>query len=136
MRQDKFREVAAFTEKAGPVFIATADAKGLPHIAAAGKLAFASSELLTVSGWFCPQTVTNLSQGNYGIAVVTWDAKTDSGFQLLGRLKEMRELGVLDGYAANVESRTALPQVHWELSVQVDKIIEFKHAPHSDIEKQ
>lgn len=136
MRQDKFREVVEFAEKVGPVFIATADAKGLPHIAAAGKLAFVSSELLTVSGWFCPQTVANLSEGNYGIAVVTWDVRTDSGFQVLGRLKEMRELGVLDGYVANIESRTPLPQVHRELSVQVDKIIEFKHAPHSDIEKQ
>lgn len=133
MNSDKLKRALSFAEKLGHIFVATADSKGSPHIAAAGKLALDSSGLVAVSAWFCPGTVANLSE-NRGIALVVWDAKKDIGFQMLGKVKEIQELGVLDGYAPAVEAKMRLPQVQRKLLVELDKIIEFKHAPHSDIE--
>ncbi|NIR15489.1 MAG: hypothetical protein GWN86_16815 [Desulfobacterales bacterium] len=50
----------ALTDKLKHVFVATADSKGLPHVASAGKIRFASHGRVEVSSWFCPGTVTNL----------------------------------------------------------------------------
>lgn len=133
MKKDKLKDALALAEKLGHIFVATADSKGSPHIAAAGKLMLQDGGLLAVSAWFCPGTVANLSE-NRGIALVVWDAKKDIGFQLSGEVKEVQELGVLDGYAPAVEAKMRLPQVQRKLLVELDKIIEFKHAPHSDIE--
>lgn len=133
MNSDKLKGALSLAEKLGHIFVATADSRGLPHIAAAGKLTLHPGGLLAISAWFCPGTVSNLSE-NRSIALVVWDAKKDIGFQLSGEVKEVQELGVLDGYAPAVEAKMRLPQVQRKLLVELDKIIEFKHAPHSDIE--
>ena len=133
MKMDKLKEALKLAEELGHIFVATADRKGLPHIAAAGKLTFNTKGLLALSAWFCPGTVANLSENRH-IALVVWDAQKDMGFQLLGEVKDMQELDVLDGYAPAIEAKMRLPQVQRKLLIQVDTIIEFKHAPHSDIE--
>jgi hypothetical protein len=65
---------------------------------------------------------------------VVWDTKTDTGFQLLGRTEAMEELGILDGYVPEIEGKSPLPQIQRQLLVRVSKVIDFKHAPHSDLE--
>lgn len=133
MKSDKLKDALRLAETLGHIFVATADSKGSPHIAAAGKLTLNSDGLLGVSAWFCPGTVANLSE-NRRIALVVWDAKKDIGFQLLGEVKDIQELGVLNGYAPAIEAKTRFPQVQRKLLVRLNKIIEFTHAPHSDVE--
>jgi hypothetical protein len=115
------------------VFVATADTSGLPHVTVAGEMALTAQGHVTVGAWFCPGTVENL-QHNRRIALVVWDEGEDTGYQLLGEAKEVRELSFMDGYAPETESRIS-PQVERQLIVRVDKTPGFSHAPHSDVEE-
>ena len=125
---EKFRKAVALAEKLRHVFVATADANGLPHLAAAGKLTAESDKRVAVAAWFCPGTVDNLRQ------LVVWDAAADIGYQLLGEVEKVEELSVLDGYVPGEEEKPPLPQVERQLLVRLEKIIDFSHAPHSDVE--
>lgn len=132
MKAEKLGEVVHLAEKVGHVFVATADPGGMPHITAAGKLELAPEGRVTVTEWFCPGTVANL-HANKCISVVVWAKDFDSGYQLLGRLDKIKNLGILDGYAPGLEGEPPLPQVEKQLLIKVEKIIEFKLGPHSDV---
>ena len=62
------QEALELADKLQHVFVATADAKGMPHVAAAGKLKLESDGRVPVTAWFCPGTVDNL-QHNHRIAL-------------------------------------------------------------------
>lgn len=124
----------AFSDKLQHVFVATADSKGLPHVATAGKIKFASNGRVEVSSWFCPGTVTNL-QHNLHISLVVWDAVEDTGYQLVGEVEKVEESAFLNGYAPEEETSSSSPQVERQLLVRVDKVFGFSRAPHSDVEK-
>ncbi len=66
---------------------------------------------------------------------MVWDSATDVGYQLIGALEEIKDLGVLDGYAPQVEGKTPVPQIERQLLVHIDMVFEFKHAPHTDVEE-
>jgi len=127
-------QAVALVQKLRHVFVATTDGKGLPHIAAAGKLALNPEGRVTVAAWFCPMTVANL-QKNRRVSLVVWDPQVDMGYQLLGETERVEEIAMMDGYLPGPASRPPLPQVERQLVVRVDKIIDFKHAPHSDVEE-
>ncbi len=120
--------------KAGHILVATADSKGRPHIAVAGRLALTPERHVVVTEWFCPGTMANL-QVNPRLSLVVWDSATDVGYQLIGELEEIKNLGMLDGYVPKVEGKTPVPQVERRLLVHIDKVIEFKLAPHTDVEE-
>ena len=134
MDEKTLNQAAALAQKLRHVFVATADGKGLPHMAAAGKLALTPEGRVAVTAWFCPMTVANL-QKNRRVSLVVWDPQSDLGYQLLGQAEKVEEIAMMNGYAPGVESRHPLPQVERQLWVRVDKIIDFKHAPHSDVEE-
>jgi len=115
------------------VFVATTNAKGLPHVATAAKVVLASDNQVAVREWFCPGTVRNVSENPF-IALVVWDAKKDEGYQLLGAVDDVKDLSVLDGYAPGIDDEKQLPQIERQLLMRVDQILEFTHRPHSDIE--
>ncbi len=127
------QKAVALAERLQHVFVATADSNGLPHVAAAGKLTYKSNGRVAVAAWFCPGTVDNLQQ-NRKISLVVWDAAADIGYQLLGEMEKVEELSVLDGYVPG-EEELLMPQVERQLIVRVNKIIDFSHAPHSDVEE-
>lgn len=127
---DKTCELAS---KVGQVLVATCSADGVPHIAAAGRLAAAGGEMLQVTEWFCPGTVANL-RDNSRVALVVWDAASDEGLQLVGEVVEIEDLAVLDGYDPATEPSPAIPQVSRQLLVRIDKAMQFSRRPHSDTE--
>ena len=131
MNKTTLNQAVALAQKLQHVFVATTDGKGLPHLAAAGNLAHAPAGRVAVAAWFCPTTVANL-QRNRRVALVVWEPKEDMGYQLLGEAEKVEEIAMMNGYAPGVESESPLPQVERQLLVRVDKIIDFKHAPHSD----
>jgi hypothetical protein len=131
MNKKTLNRAVALAQRLQHVFIATTDGKGLPHLAAAGKLALTPEGRVAVAAWFCPTTVANL-QRNRRVALVVWEPKEDIGYQLLGETEKVEEIAMMDGYAPGIESKFPLPQVERQLLVRVDKIIDFKHAPHSD----
>jgi hypothetical protein len=134
MNKKTLNQAVALAQKLQHVFIATTDGRGLPHLAAAAKLALTPEGRVAVSAWFCPTTVANLERSRR-VSLVIWDPKVDIGYQLLGETEKVQEIAMMNGYAPGLESKSPLPQVERQLLVRVDKIIDFKHAPHSDIEE-
>lgn len=133
MDTDKLKKAVAMADALRHVFVATVGSEGFPHMAVAGKITLNSEGLLAVTSWFCPQTMLNLKE-NKNISLVVWDADSDIGFQLSGNLQDTEEVGILDGHDAKTESKEHFPQVQSQLLLRIDKVIEFKHAAHSDIE--
>ena len=101
-------EAVALAGRMRHVFVATADAGGLPHVAAARKLTLAGERAVAVTEWFCPGTVANLEQ-NSRIAVAVWDPEADVGYQLLGDVERGEVLAMLDGCAP--EAGVRLPRL-------------------------
>jgi Pyridoxamine 5'-phosphate oxidase len=110
------------------LLLASADAAGIPHLDAAGGLACLAAGRIQVRYWFCPQTLSNIGQ-NPRCSLVIWDAAADRGYQLAGEVDAVREGGVLDGYSPQ---DAPLPQVEHHLTIRVDRVLEFRHAPHTD----
>ncbi len=128
------RRAARLSEEVGHAFIATASPAGWPHVVTAGRLGLTHEGHVTVTEWFCPGTMLNL-QSNPRVAVVVWDAATDAGYQMLGELEGMKDMGILDGYSVDADGESPLPQVQRQLLIHVDRIIEFRRAPHADVEQ-
>jgi hypothetical protein len=127
-------EAVGLAERIGYVFIATANASGRTHLAAARTLSYIPEDQVVVSDWFCPETVRNLHSNRF-LSIVAWDAFTDQGYQLLGELKAIKDLEMLDGYSPDLEKKPPIPQVDRELLVHIEKVVEFKIRPHSDVEE-
>jgi hypothetical protein len=133
MKEESLNKAVELAKKLGHVFVATADAAGFPHVAAAAKLSIIPEGRVAVAAWFCPSTLANVHE-NTRLSLVVWDAVTDKGYQLLGELEKVQELAILNGYSPDLEAKSPLPQVESQLIVKIDKILDFTHAPHSDVE--
>jgi hypothetical protein len=135
MNAETLKKAVILAKKVGRVFVATADPKGLPHIAIAGRITLISDDgRVAVEAWFCPGTVDNLLR-NQKTALVIWDPSVDNGYQLLGETEKVEDTAIMDGYAPRSEDKPPLPQVERRLLIRVDKIIGFKHSPHTDQEE-
>ncbi len=132
MNIEKLKDSVRLARQSGFVMVATCDDAGLPHITAAGRIELADQSDIAVTEWFCPGTVANL-QKNKNISVVVWTKKLNSGYQLLGRLDSVTDVGILDGYSKR-EEKHPLPQIEKRLLIKVQKILEFRLGPHSDVE--
>ena len=133
MKTEQLEKAVALSGKTGFVYVATASISGIPHMASAGKMELTDEGYLAVTQWFCPGTIANLLESK-GISIVVWDQDADSGYQILGQSERIEELGILDGYAPELESDPPLPQVQRRLLIKVQKITDFKLGPHSDAE--
>lgn len=130
MNRETLEEAVALGDEVGYVFVATADAGGLPHLAAAGAVSLETDGRVGVTEWFCPGTMANLEDSRQ-IALVVWDPEMDRGYQLLGRVTEIKEQAVIDGYVPEA-GEGASPQVERELVISVEEILHFSQGPHSD----
>ncbi len=117
--------------KIGHIFVVTADDAGQPHMAAARELAWAEGHRVTLIEWFCPSTISNLHK-NPKLSIVVWHSGSNTGYQVLGHVVNMLEVGVMDGHAEGEPQ--SLPQVERMLLIEVDRVLEFTEAPHSDID--
>jgi hypothetical protein len=135
MNAETLKKAILLAKNVGRVFVATADLKGLPHVAVAGKITLISDEgRIAVEAWFCLGTVANL-HANRNTALVIRDPNVDNGYQLLGETEKVEDTAIMNGYAPGLEDKSTLPQVERRLLIRVDKIIGFKHSPHTDQEE-
>jgi hypothetical protein len=132
MKPATLKTAVGLAEKLKYALIATANLKGLPHVAVARKVGLISDDEIMVRDWFCPGTVTNVLENKH-VSVVIWDAASDKGYQLLGEAEKVEDLSMLNGNAPDVEDQPPLPQVEKRLLIKVAKILEFKQALHGDI---
>ena len=134
MKKQTIQWAVNLGQKLQHIFVATSDNRGLPHVAAAGRITPVSDKKVAVSAWFCQGTVENLEQNRF-ISLVIWDSASDKGYQLLGKVEQIEEEDMMNGYAPELEKKGLTPQVERKLIVRVEKVIDFSHAPHSDIEE-
>ena len=132
MKTGLLKKAVELSTKTGYIFVATADKTGMAHVGVAGKMSLVDQDSLSVTEWFCPGTISNL-QNNSNISIVVWDKTCDVGCQMLGNLAGFEDIGVLDGYSPELKSQPPMPQVQRRLLVKVQKIMDFKLAPHSDL---
>jgi hypothetical protein len=111
------------------VLVATADDKGIPHLAAAKGLAL-DEEHAVFENWFCLQTLKNLSV-NPNVALSLFDLQQERGFQLLGRLEQDILMEMIDGLAPQ-EEKHPIPQGKHRLQVKVERVLELSVGPHAD----
>ena len=120
MKTEKLEKAVDLSQRIGFVCVATADRRGIPHIATAGKMELADEGCIAITEWFCPGTTANL-QTNKFISIMVWDRDSDSGYQMLGELERIEDMGILNGYAPSLESQPPLPQVERKLLITVHK---------------
>ena len=133
MKDELIKKAIDLSRRTGYFFLTTADTHGVAHLSIATKIRVSSPATVSVAGWLCPGTVANL-ETNPNIGVIVWDRKSDTGYQLIGKIKGLREVAVLDGYAGKKEERAPVPQVEREVAIHVEKVLDFKQSPHSDTE--
>jgi len=124
-------QITHLSARTGYALVATAGPDGVPHVASARRLDALPEGYLAVAEWFCPGTMANL-QHNRSVSLVVWDSGTDTGYQVLGEVEEIRELSVLDGIAPGEAPLPVVPQIERELIVRVSQILSFRQAPHTD----
>ncbi|MBI2850410.1 MAG: pyridoxamine 5'-phosphate oxidase family protein [Chloroflexi bacterium] len=134
MKTATLETAVELANKVGYVFVSTADANNWPHVAVARTMALKEPGRIEVNEWFCPGTMSNL-QTNSHVSVVVWDAKTDTGYQLLGDMEHVIDIGMIDGYTPDMKSKFLLPQIKSQLIIRVNKVTDFKRAPHTDVEE-
>ena len=132
MNTEAIKQAVMLEEKVGHVFVATADAAGLPHIAMARNMSFLPEGRVTVKAWFCQGTVSNMAASR-SVSLVVWDPATDRGYQLIGMIENVDEVAMMDGYAPGRDD-SSLPQTERRLLVRVDKVIKFTREAHVDRE--
>ncbi len=123
-------QAAEMAAKTGFAFVATADGNGWPHLAAAGGLAVDPEGHIILEEWFCPGTIANL-RANSRLAVVVWDSGPDTGFQITGELENIKETSILGCDTG----KSGVPQIQRQLIVHVDRVLDFRRAPHTDTEE-
>jgi uncharacterized protein len=123
----------ALAARVGHALVATADAAGLPHMAAVARVEHPGRNFVALTEWFCPGTLANLGR-NKQVAVVIWDRHGDTGFQLLGRVAQTEDVAMLDGYSPAAEKHP-VPQCEVRLVVHVEKLLAFTLRPHTDVEE-
>jgi len=134
MNKDVIEKVLGMAGHLKHVYLATADEEGLPHVSVAGRLEVTPEGDLAVSEWFCPGTLSN-AQANPRVSLVVWRPDIDSGYQILGKIIEIRELAMLNGYSPEHGGDIRIPQVERQLVIRAEKVMAFQHAPHSDLEE-
>jgi uncharacterized protein len=133
MNIETLKDAAQLAERLQRVFVLTADADGIPHMAAAGAMKLADGNCVQVSEWFCPGTITNMDV-NPRVSLVVWDAEADCGFQLIGSSENIEDLAIVDGGPLPGEGEPRVPQVERRVTVRVNRILSFRQAPHSDLD--
>ena len=132
MEPEILGRVKKLARKAKVVFVATANKKGIPHLAASEGVTFVDGDRIFFRAWFCLRTVENLRE-NQRLSLAILDPKTLKGFQILGEMERIEKGAILDGYAPETEKKwVGLPQAEHQLLIRVKEILHLTSGPHSD----
>jgi hypothetical protein len=119
-----------FIEAVDYAFVASADQRSRPHLAAAQGLKVPDPQHVAFEAWFCHKTLENVAEVPR-LAIVVVDRESGAGYQLTGLVESTAAVGMLNGYAPELEE-PGMPQVETRILVRVEEILEFSQGPHSD----
>ena len=92
-----------FSKKVELFYVATSNQKKEVHLAVAKDLIFLpDNEHVAFKSWFCKKTIENIFE-NPNISIAIYDAKTDTGYQVVGRTVSKNVVAVLNGYSPQLE---------------------------------
>jgi hypothetical protein len=132
MEPGQLKKVSALAEKVKTIYVATANGKGVPHIAVSKGATFLNEDEIVFGAWFCVKTVENL-QENPLLSLAMIDPETHEGYQLLGEVNRIEKGAILDGYSPEMEKKWAgFPQAEHRLSIRIKEISLLTSGPHSD----
>lgn len=106
--------------------IASADQDWVPHVTT-GEVEELRQGVLTVAGWFCPQTLANL-EAAAPVAIVV--RGRHRGYQFVGTVSSATVEALLDGYSP--EEVPDVPQVKYRVVVSVGQTLAMTDLPHTD----
>lgn len=115
MDQQQIEQAAAMANRIGHIFVATADADTLPHLALARKLTVKNHALIAIEDWYSSGGL-DVFRSNKRVSVVVWDRDVYRGFQLLGEARFPRK-----------EINKALDND--QLLIMVSKVVDFTRLP-------
>jgi hypothetical protein len=119
-----------FIEKTNFAFVASADQRSRPHLAAGRGLKVPDPDHVVFEAWFCRQTLENVAEVPR-VTVAVIDAATGAGYQLAGTVEKVIPIGILNGFAPELEA-PGTPQVESRMVVRVEEIMEFSTGAHTD----
>jgi hypothetical protein len=124
------QKLKKFIEEANWAFVASADQRSRPHLAASRGLKVPDAEHIVFEAWFCRRTLENVAEVPR-VTLVVIDPATGAGYQFTGMVTHVSAIGILDGYAPEAEA-PGTPQVESRMVVRVEEIMEFSTGAHTD----
>lgn len=109
------------------VYVGSASRMGIPHITIC-KLEDIKEDLVVLSGWLCPRTLSNISE-NPEVSIVSMER--GEGYQFTGMVEEKEIDAVMDGYIPGEEE---IPQARYRLFVSISGVMKMVERAHSDRE--
>jgi len=121
------KKLKQFIESRSFAFVASADQRARPHLAAAEHLKVPDPDHIVFDSWVCPKTLENVIEvPRLALAVI--DPASARGYQL----ECFVESAVETEANPSVRSTVPMQQVHANIVVRVEEILEFAPGPHSD----
>ncbi|HAD03824.1 MAG: hypothetical protein A2091_04945 [Desulfuromonadales bacterium GWD2_61_12] len=121
------KKLKQFIEGSSFAFVASADQRARPHLAAAEHLKVSDPRHIVFDSWVCPKTLENVVEvPRLALAVV--DPISARGYQLECFVESAVEASASSGRNATATHQ----QIHARLVVRIEGILEFAPGPHSD----
>ncbi|HLE88231.1 MAG TPA: pyridoxamine 5'-phosphate oxidase family protein [Candidatus Brocadiaceae bacterium] len=122
-----------FTKIVELFYVATSNQKKEVHLAVAKDLIYLpDNEHVVFKSWFCKKTIENIFE-NPNISIAIYDAKTDTGYQIVGRAVSKNVVAVLNGYSPQLERvEKEYPQEEYQLKIKIINIMDLHRVAHSD----
>ena len=131
--EDILNRIKNFAKKVELFYVATSNQKGEVHLAVAKDLTFLpDNEHIAFKSWFCKRTIENI-QKNPNMSIAIYDAKSDIGYQIIGKAVSKSVVAVLNGYAPELEKvEKEYPQEEYQLTIKIINIMDLHRVTHSD----
>lgn len=121
------KKLKEFIEKSRYAFVASADLRSRPHLAAAEQMKVPDPHHIVFDSWVCPKTLENvIDVPRLALAIV--DPVSTRGYQLECFVESATE----EPSSSDVGRPLSPLQVHARIVVRVEDIFEFAPGPHSD----
>ncbi|GAN35289.1 MAG: pyridoxamine 5'-phosphate oxidase family protein [Candidatus Brocadia sp. AMX2] len=131
--EDILCRIKNFIERVELFYVATSDQKGEVHLAVVKDLIFLpDTKHIAFKSWFCKKTIENIQKAP-NISIAIYDAKSDTGYQIIGKAVSKSIVAVLNGYAPELEKiEKEYPQEEYQLTIKITNIMDLHRVTHSD----
>lgn len=133
LMEDILDRIKNFVKRVELFYVATSNQNGEVHLAVAKDLTFLSdNEHIAFKSWFCKKTIENIYK-NPNVAIAIYDAKTDTGYQIIGKAVSTSVVAVLNGYTPELEKvEKECLQEEYQLKIKIINIMDLHRVIHSD----